>query len=133
MGIVQQVKGEDIIIVESIAPVVSIRPLFPHEIVRFYRWLDVPPRVEDVKEWSYAYIGKNYDYDGYIGTILLTLVKKLFKYSARVVDNEYYCWELVESFCRDFGKPLQPNNEYPLISDIMLRLDGKEVTDGQVQ
>lgn len=112
-------------IIEAVEPKVRERILYDNEDYRAYTWLDKEPSEMAIYRWMQPYISKPYDKDAYAGTIFFSIRKKLFHRSARIVDDEYLCWEIADAFTRDFGKPLFPNNEYPLISDIMNKLEGK--------
>lgn len=92
---------------------------------RVFYWLDkVYP--EEVDRFVTQYEGVEYDAGAYFGTVIAYLWAKITRNHWRIVDTQLHCWELTCLFCRKFGKPLQPMNEYPLISTMLRALEGRE-------
>jgi len=88
-----------------------------------FEWFDEPISMSAFNRWLYDYFGKPYDYDAYLGTAISFFMKRIFGTTMRIVDKQYYCTELVAEFCRYFGKPLQPQNEYPMPNIVIKALE----------
>ena len=101
-----------------------------NSVAKIYGWFDKPITRHRVEHFKKVYLGKPYDFGAYLGVIIAYLVNKYLKFSFRVVDQQYMCWELACAFARFNEKPLNENWEYPLISNIINKLEAYENTVG---
>lgn len=90
---------------------------------RTYRTLDKTPSKQKLNQFRTMYLGRPYDVTAYFGVVIGYFVKKWFRFSFRIVDAEFMCWETVCAWDRFMGKPLQPNWEYPILHKIMEKLE----------
>lgn len=102
----------------------------PHNLkdegIRTYHWFD--RRVHRYSLDSFIEECRDYPYDSlYSGEILLSMIAaRLTNYRWRIVDSRLCCWELVASFCRYCGKPINPIMEYPLLPKMEKKLEVKK-------
>jgi len=92
---------------------------------RAYRWCDEPSRAQ-IKAFKEKYVGYPYDVTAYFGTVFGYLFQKITGKSFRIIDQEHTCWENGCAAQRMFGNELQPNEEYPVISEIVNRLEASK-------
>lgn len=121
------------LLIEAIAPVTgeyfhSMREL--EEKTRTYKWLDKPPSPLRVKQFKNIYLGFPYGVLSYVGVVLSYTCRKLFRIRWRIMDTEHMCWEVNSFFHRFMGKPYQRLWEYPMIHDIIEKLESEHVTGG---
>ena len=121
------------LLIEAIAPVTgeyfhSMREL--EEKTRAYEWLDKPPSPLRVKQFKNIYLGFPYGVLSYVGVVLSYTCRKLFRIRWRIMDTEHMCWEVNSFFHRFMGKPYQRLWEYPMIHDIIERLESEHVAGG---
>jgi len=87
--------------------------------VRAYRWID-SLILSELKTYTQMHMGCTYDMACYFWTGLQLLVRRLFGILIpRINNNKYTCWELVCDMTQSMGKPLQPVEVYPVITDIV--------------
>lgn len=94
--------------------------------VRVYRWFD-KLNVDELDEFAQGHLGCSYDLAGYFWDGLHYLLKHLGILTHRVLHDKYTCWELVCDMTAAMGKPLEPIDEFPLISDIELLLKDRRI------
>ena len=127
LAILYSIERTRTVIIESTAGGVRFNILSGKEGVdwKSYQWLDKAPTGQQMHEWAVKYLGQPYDCIGYATTVLSYLSKVLFNRPFRVIDRDYYCWELGSMFAIDFGKPFVPLAEKPTIAEIMRALEGE--------
>jgi len=91
--------------------------------VRVYRWFEHIPEKRKFNRIKQKYLGAPYDVKAYFGVVFWYIIKKLTGRAFRLHDRQFMCWELVSVVCRELGKPLQDIWEYPLISEIIKKLE----------
>ena len=88
-----------------------------------YRTFDKPPTKRQLQQFRDLYLDRPYDATAYLGVIIGYFIKKWFRFSFRIVDQQFMCWETVCAWDRFMGKPIQPNWEYPILHKIMEKLE----------
>ena len=127
LAILYSIERTRTVIIESTSGGVTFNILSGKEGVDWKsdQWLDKAPTGQQMHEWAVKYLGQPYDYIGYSTTILSYLSKVLFNRPFRIINRDYYCWELGSMFAIDFGKPFVPLAEKPTIAEIMRALEGE--------
>lgn len=81
-----------------------------------FSWFDKPPGEVAVLAFMSKHRGEKYDnFWGYFFTILWFFIS----WFPRVIDRRYQCWEFLYLFAADFGKPIDEEYAYPLITILM--------------
>jgi hypothetical protein len=84
-----------------------------------FRWFNNAPNEADVHAFLMKHMGDKYDaFWGYLFTILWFFIS----WFPRVIDRRVQCWEFLYQFAVMFGKPLDEEYAYPLITIIMVKL-----------
>lgn len=91
---------------------------------RIYNWLDNPDQAK-IDDYTEKHLGEPYDALAYVWTILGELSSRIFHWSFRIVNRAYTCWENMSQFDRYMGKEIQSEEEFPLISKMIDRLEAK--------
>ena len=86
---------------------------------KIYHWLDNSDQVK-IDQYAAEHNGDKYDVMAYVWTI----ITYLFNLKFAIINNKETCWENVSQFDRCMGKELQPEDEMPLISKMMNKLEG---------
>ena len=95
--------------------------------VRVYRWLDTLD-VSALRDFTLEHVGSPYD----VACYLWTSIQRLFvaishRLLPRKIDDRYTCWELVCAMARSMQKPLQPIEQYPIITDMERALESTRI------
>jgi hypothetical protein len=81
-----------------------------------FRWFDQAPSETAVAAFMAKHKGEKYDnFFGYINVMLWFFVN----WWPRIIDRKWMCWEFLYLFCGTFGKPIDEEYKYPLITIIM--------------
>ncbi len=84
-----------------------------------FRWFDTPPDEGVVLAFMSKHMGDKYDnFWGYLFTILWFFVS----WFPRVIDRRVQCWEFLYAFATAFGKPIDEEYAYPLITILMVKV-----------
>ncbi|MFC2070213.1 hypothetical protein ACFLTB_03450 [Chloroflexota bacterium] len=94
-----------------------------------YRWLEKPPSAQRIRQFKHIYLGYPYGFFSYIGVVFSYIFRKLFKIKWRVMDTEHMCWEVNSFFVRFMAKQYQPLWEYPMIHQIIAKLEAEQFDD----
>ena len=87
---------------------------------RSWEWLGEKPDSDKMAQFLKEHILKRYDVAVYFWTIAQYLVRHYFHHSLPLVlNNRYSCWELVDEWCDEMGKPWAPKYGFPLITDFL--------------
>jgi hypothetical protein len=86
-----------------------------------YRWLKDPfPMAKQIEDFAEAHEREGYDFVGYLWNALGNLDMYLRHHPFRVVDDRYFCWELVSEFARAMGREIQREAEACNIEKMMI-------------
>lgn len=89
------------------------------ETYQVFRWFDTPPDEAAVAAFMAKHKGEKYDnFWGYLNTILWFFVS----WWPRIIDHRWECWEYLYLFAVMFGKPIDEEYAYPLITILMDKL-----------
>ena len=91
-----------------------------------YRWLEKPPDRERIEQFKNIYLGFPYGVLSYFGVIASYISRKWFRIKWRIMDTEHMCWEVNSFFQRFMGKEYQRIWEYPMIHDIIAKLEAEQ-------
>jgi len=84
-----------------------------------FRWLDTPPDESKVRDFMKKRLGEPYDpFWGYLFVILWYFIK----WFPRIINRRWMCWEFLYHFMTTFGKPMDEEFEYPMITRMMVKL-----------
>lgn len=83
-----------------------------------FRWFETPPDETKVREYMQKRLKENEGYDPFWG-YLFVIVWYFWDRFPRIIDRKWMCWELLYDFLVMFGKPMDAEWEYPLITRIM--------------
>ena len=84
-----------------------------------FHWFDTLPSEAAVQAFMQKHYGEKYDnFWGYLFTILWFFVRRW----PRIIDRRYMCWEFLYAFAVEFGKQIDDEYDYPLITIIMNKL-----------
>lgn len=123
MGFVVKAYGKEIVTSQAIERgihTVTYASVADMGNCRFYDWLDDTSKVQ---EYAADHEGDPYDKLAYVWTILAFGIEKIFHWKFRIVNRAYHCWENMCGMDRYCGKPLQPNEEFPMVNKIMRKLE----------
>ena len=95
--------------------------------VRVYRWADgINSSV--LENFTLARLGCAYNLACYFWTGFQLIAKRFSdRLIQRIENDRYTCWELVCDMTQAMGKPLQPAESYPLITDMTKKLDDARI------
>jgi len=88
-----------------------------------YKWLSTPPSLERMEQFKEVYLGYPYGVLSYIGVVFSYISKKWFRIKWRIMDTEHMCWEVNSFFMRFMAKPYLPIWEYPMIHQIIEKVE----------
>jgi len=91
---------------------------------RIYRWLEEPDQ-EKIDKYTDEHNDESYDYLAYLWVFLGGISMIYFRHPFRVVNGLKQCHENLSEFYRYMGKEIQPEEEPPLLSRIVARLEEK--------
>jgi len=92
---------------------------------RIYRWLEEPDQ-EKIDKYTDEHNDESYDVLAYLWVFLGGISMIYFHHPFRVVNGLKMCWENLAEFCRYMGKEIQPEQEPPLLSRIVAKLEEKK-------
>ena len=93
---------------------------------RIYKWFDEPPSLVARELFYQQHIGKRYDVAIYFWTGLAILIRHYFNRPIpKLLDQRYSCWELIQEFSTEMGKPIVSRYDVVIITDIIKALEGK--------
>jgi hypothetical protein len=101
------------------------------ETSRSYSWFDKTPTKKQMAKFLKEHVDKKYDVAIYLWTMIQYIIRHYFnRRIPRLLDDRYTCWELVDEWCNDMGKPIQSKYDCVMISDIMKNLESdNEIRD----
>lgn len=95
-----------------------------------YKWLEKPPSLQRMKQFKDIYLGFPYGVLSYVGVVFSYICRKWFRIKWRIMDTEHMCWEVNSFFQRFMGKEYQRIWEYPMIHDIIAKLEAEQFEGG---
>jgi hypothetical protein len=87
---------------------------------KVYHWLDEPDS-KMIADYAAATYGLPYNPWAYP----ITIICYLLNWQIDIIQRAKTCWQNLSQFDIYMGKPLQPFDEMPMVSDIMNALEGK--------
>ena len=93
---------------------------------RCWKWFDETPSRASMNKFFKSHIDKKYDIEVYFWTALAVIVRHYINRPvSKILDEKYSCWELVQEFTADMGKPIQSKYDVVLITDIINTLKAR--------
>lgn len=87
---------------------------------RVYRWLNDAPSEDQLVKFQSGHTGKRYDIAIYFWTTLAVLIRHYINRPIpRLLDNRFSCWELVQEFYEEMGKPVVSKYDVILLPDLL--------------
>ena len=130
MAYVDTDAGGYVGIVESVGSGVRRVVLQPCQLGehRVYRWFDETPDQSEISKFTTEHIGFNYDIAIYFWTTLAVIIRHFFNHPIpKLLDRQFSCWELVQSFTEAMGKPIASRYDVVIITDMVKALEGKQI------
>lgn len=94
---------------------------------RSWNWLDKTPGTKQMGKFLESHIDKSYDVGIYFWTTFAIIFRHYFNHPIpKLLDNRFSCWELVQSFAEDMGKPIISKYDVVIISDMIRAFKGKK-------
>lgn len=123
MGIVWSRLGRGCHIMEATNEGTRInyyRYKYLRENTRCYEWLEGEPDLVKMQAFKVSHIGRKYD----VAVYFFTAIQYLFRHFVHIrlpliLNDRYSCWELVDEFCDEMGKPWAPKYGFPLLTDFL--------------
>jgi len=106
---------------------VGLKFYFSRELeeVRWYDWLEKPLTQKKLDKFLKGHIGKKYDIATYFWTSLAVIFRHFWNRPIpKLLDDRFSCWELVQEFAEEMGKPIVSKYDVIIIVDIIKALKG---------
>jgi len=111
-------------VLEATMPSARVNYLSNMNECRIYRWFNKPLDLDKIDAFVNKHLGCKYDIWKYLFTVTYGILRYTFKINLGKWENdEYYCWEMVEEFNEQMGKPFTTKHETLILPDLQKLLE----------